>query len=136
VNAPLHARLRIDRGTDPAFRLEVDFAAPQGITVVCGPSGSGKTTLLLSILGSLEPSAGRLTLADRTLFDVKGLRSTVMQHERLWWGESQQLPMDRDARLFDFASRNLPSVMKVRIMAASPKVNIDAPVSSPTTPAV
>jgi iron(III) transport system ATP-binding protein len=34
-----------------------------------GPSGCGKTTTLRSVAGLEEPSSGRMTLADRTIFD-------------------------------------------------------------------
>jgi molybdate transport system ATP-binding protein len=52
-----------------AFRLDVDFHAAAGITVLFGPSGSGKTLTLESIAGFVRPDAGRIVLEDRVLFD-------------------------------------------------------------------
>src|ERR1700761_1859819 len=51
------------------FRLEVEFAAAAGFTILFGPSGSGKTTLLDCIAGLTAPDAGRIEMGDRVLFD-------------------------------------------------------------------
>ncbi len=39
------------------------------VTALFGPSGAGKTTVLDAIAGLREPSAGRITIGDRVLFD-------------------------------------------------------------------
>jgi molybdate transport system ATP-binding protein len=39
--------------------------------VLFGPSGSGKTTILSTIAGLVSPTAGRISLAGRTLFDTE-----------------------------------------------------------------
>jgi len=50
-------------------RVEAEFVAPAGITVVSGPSGAGKSSLLLSIVGALRPARGRIVAAGKTVFD-------------------------------------------------------------------
>lgn len=52
-----------------AFDLDVSFEASGGITALFGPSGAGKTLTLRSIAGLVTPRAGRITLADRVVFD-------------------------------------------------------------------
>ena len=54
---------------DDGFELQVEFAAPPGITILFGPSGAGKTTLLECIAGLATPDEGRITLAEKALFD-------------------------------------------------------------------
>lgn len=51
------------------FQVEVEFAAPSGITALLGPSGAGKTTVLRAIAGVLKPDAGRIVLGERVFFD-------------------------------------------------------------------
>lgn len=60
---------RFSANGGPGFFLEVDFAAPAGITILFGPSGSGKTTVLQSIAGLLRPDGGRIAVGGRVLFD-------------------------------------------------------------------
>ena len=40
------------------------------VTALFGPSGSGKTTVLDAIAGLRQPSAGRIAIGDRVLFDA------------------------------------------------------------------
>jgi molybdate transport system ATP-binding protein len=49
--------------------LEVHFQVPPGITVLFGPSGAGKSTTLSVIAGLVAPTAGRVALGERVLFD-------------------------------------------------------------------
>jgi molybdate transport system ATP-binding protein len=51
------------------FRLDLNFDAGPGVTVLYGPSGSGKTSTLDSIAGFVLPDSGRILLHDRILFD-------------------------------------------------------------------
>lgn len=51
------------------FVLDVEFAAPAGVTVIFGPSGSGKTTVLQCLAGLLEPDAGAIAVGGEPLFD-------------------------------------------------------------------
>jgi molybdate transport system ATP-binding protein len=57
------------RGAE-TFSLQVDLAAPPGITILFGPSGAGKTTLLECIAGLMRPAAGRIAAGERVLFDA------------------------------------------------------------------
>ncbi|RVV98161.1 molybdenum ABC transporter ATP-binding protein [Mesobaculum littorinae] len=58
------------RHAQGAFRLDVTFEAPPGITVLFGRSGSGKTTIVNAVAGLLRPDAGRVVLRGRTLLDT------------------------------------------------------------------
>jgi putative ABC transport system ATP-binding protein len=50
---------------------EVNLTIEQGDFVsVVGPSGSGKSTLLLMLGGMLSPTAGRVYLGDKSLYDL------------------------------------------------------------------
>jgi len=52
-----------------SFALDLDFTAPEGITILFGPSGSGKTTCLRAIAGIITPDEGRIALNGRAYFD-------------------------------------------------------------------
>nr|WP_298897156.1 ATP-binding cassette domain-containing protein [uncultured Altererythrobacter sp.] len=41
--------------------------APGKITAICGPNGAGKSSLLMALAGLLEPSVGRIMLAENEL---------------------------------------------------------------------
>ena len=51
------------------FHLDIEFEAPEGVTVLYGPSGSGKTLTLDCIAGFVAPDSGRILLDNRILFD-------------------------------------------------------------------
>ncbi|HLY92016.1 MAG TPA: ATP-binding cassette domain-containing protein, partial [Candidatus Angelobacter sp.] len=51
------------------FTLDVEFSAPEGVTVIFGPSGSGKTTVLQCLAGLLKPDAGTIRVGGETWFD-------------------------------------------------------------------
>jgi molybdate transport system ATP-binding protein len=51
------------------FLLDVALDAPSGFTILFGASGAGKTTLLDCLAGLTTPDSGRISLADRVLFD-------------------------------------------------------------------
>lgn len=51
------------------FVLDVEFAAPPGVTILFGASGSGKTQTLLSVAGLTRPDEGLIAVEGETLFD-------------------------------------------------------------------
>ncbi|HET9837193.1 MAG TPA: ATP-binding cassette domain-containing protein [Candidatus Angelobacter sp.] len=51
------------------FMLDVEFSAPEGVSVIFGPSGSGKTTVLQCLAGLLKPDAGTIRVGGETWFD-------------------------------------------------------------------
>ena len=54
-----------------AFRLDVAFTAPPGLTALFGPSGSGKTTVIALVAGLVRPDRGRIVLDGETLLDTR-----------------------------------------------------------------
>jgi molybdate transport system ATP-binding protein len=56
-------------GGERLFRLDVDFTAPSGVTILFGHSGSGKTTCLRAVAGIVTPDEGRISLDERRYFD-------------------------------------------------------------------
>jgi len=53
------------------FELAVRFATDAPVMALYGPSGAGKSLTLQAIAGLLQPSAGHVRIAGRTLFDAK-----------------------------------------------------------------
>jgi len=53
------------------FKLDVDFTAPGGVTVLFGRSGSGKTTIVNAVAGLLAPDQGRIQLGETLLLDTQ-----------------------------------------------------------------
>lgn len=51
------------------FTLELELAAPPGITALFGPSGAGKSMTLACVAGLKRPDAGRIRLNSSPLFD-------------------------------------------------------------------
>jgi molybdate transport system ATP-binding protein len=51
------------------FSLDVEFAAPPGVTILFGASGAGKTQTLKAIAGLVRPDAGSIRVDGLTLFD-------------------------------------------------------------------
>ena len=45
----------------PGFRVDAQFEAPSGITVLSGPSGSGKSLSLHAVAGTVRPERGTIT---------------------------------------------------------------------------
>lgn len=58
-------------------------ASPGAITVLTGPNGCGKSTAVHALLGLIEPSSGRVTVAG---VDVRDL------DEHAWWSQLAWLP--------------------------------------------
>jgi molybdate transport system ATP-binding protein len=69
-----------ERETDQSFRVDVEFTAPSGVTILFGPSGSGKTTCLRAIAGIVTPDEGRISLDERLYFDsASGINLPIQQ---------------------------------------------------------
>ena len=66
-----------------AFRLDVAFAAPPGVTALFGRSGSGKTTVVNAVAGLLMPDRGRVALDGRTLLDTEAGVSVPAHRRRV-----------------------------------------------------
>jgi molybdate transport system ATP-binding protein len=64
-----------------AFRLEVEFEAGPGITVLFGPSGSGKSLILNCIAGFEQPDTGRILINERLIFD-SGAKVSLKPQDR------------------------------------------------------
>jgi molybdate transport system ATP-binding protein len=68
--APLHAKFQKRlQSRSNEFLLDVTVDATPGFTILFGASGAGKTTLLDCLAGLTTPDSGRISLADRLLFD-------------------------------------------------------------------
>jgi molybdate transport system ATP-binding protein len=66
-----------------AFKLDVSFAAGEGITVLFGPSGSGKTTTLRAISGIVTPDEGKIALDGRVFFDSQTRHNLPIQQRKV-----------------------------------------------------
>ena len=64
----LHVDIRKQLGS---FRLDVDFAAENGVTSLLGASGCGKSMTLKCIAGVEKPDEGHIELDGTVLFDSK-----------------------------------------------------------------
>jgi len=51
------------------FELDIAFASDAPVVALYGPSGAGKSLTVLAMAGLIAPRAGRVRIADRTLFD-------------------------------------------------------------------
>ncbi|HWS54426.1 MAG TPA: ATP-binding cassette domain-containing protein, partial [Pyrinomonadaceae bacterium] len=61
--------VRIRKAFAGGFALDVELAAPPGVTILFGASGSGKTLTLKAIAGLERPDEGRVSVGGETLFD-------------------------------------------------------------------
>lgn len=80
--APLQAKFQKNlqsRGNE--FLLDVAVDVMPGFTILFGASGAGKTTLLDCLAGLTTPDSGRISLAERVLFD-SSLRVNVTTAQR------------------------------------------------------
>ncbi|MFY0635855.1 MAG: molybdenum ABC transporter ATP-binding protein [Vannielia sp.] len=86
----LEVAIRVAQGS---FALEVEFAAPPGITVLYGRSGAGKTSIINAVAGLSRPAAGRIAVDGEVLFD-SALGVNLPPHRR------RMGCIFQDARLF------------------------------------
>jgi molybdate transport system ATP-binding protein len=69
-----------ERESRQAFRLDVEFMAASGVTILFGHSGSGKTTCLRAVAGIVTPDEGRISLDERLYFDsASGVNLSIQQ---------------------------------------------------------
>ena len=54
----------------PGFRVDAQFEASPGITVLSGPSGSGKSLSLHAVAGTVRPERGIITCGGNTYVDT------------------------------------------------------------------
>lgn len=75
--------VQIRKQVGSQFLLDLQFAAPPGITILFGPSGSGKTTTLDCIAGLSTPDSGRIAVGQRILFDSSRRIARPAQDRRI-----------------------------------------------------
>ena len=77
--------LTVAYGEKPVL-WDVDVEIPQGtLTAIVGPNGAGKTTLIRSILGMVEPAAGRALVYGRPYAEQRRLVAYVPQRGSVDW---------------------------------------------------
>jgi manganese/zinc/iron transport system ATP- binding protein len=77
--------LTVAYGDQPAL-WDVDVVVPQGtLMAIVGPNGAGKTTLIRSILGLVEPVAGRVEVFGRPYREQRRLVAYVPQRTSVDW---------------------------------------------------
>ncbi|QDC11544.1 molybdenum ABC transporter ATP-binding protein [Oceanicola sp. D3] len=86
----LEVAIKVAQG---GFTLDVEFAAPPGITVLYGRSGAGKTSIINAVAGLARPAAGRIAVDGEVLFD-RALGVNLPAHKR------RMGCIFQDARLF------------------------------------
>lgn len=78
VTLRVHLQARL-----PDFELDASFDATEGITALFGPSGAGKTLTLRHLAGLERAEGGRISLADRVLFDAQAGVHVRPRHRRI-----------------------------------------------------
>lgn len=76
-----------------AFRLDVRFDAPAGVTALFGRSGAGKTTIVNAISGLLRPDRARIAVDGTVLTDTEAGIRLAVHRRRIGY-------VFQDARLF------------------------------------
>ena len=110
---PPDSKTRAGDGADASaggFVLDVEFAAPPGVTILFGASGSGKTQTLLSVAGLTRPDEGLITVQGETLFDSsRGFHLPVSRRRVGYVFQSLALFPHMTARAnVEFAAHDLP----------------------------
>lgn len=92
------------------FVLDVEFAAPPGVTILFGASGSGKTQTLLNVAGLTRPDEGLIAVEGETLFDSsRGFSLPVSRRRVGYVFQSLALFPHMTARAnVEFAAQDLP----------------------------
>lgn len=92
------------------FVLDVEFAAPPGVTILFGASGSGKTQTLLSVAGLTRPDEGNIAVQGETLFDSSRAFNLPVSRRRVGYVfQSLALFPHMTAQAnVEFAAYNLP----------------------------
>lgn len=90
----LEVRVRLRKGD---FRLDAEFMADTGLTVLFGRSGSGKTSLVNTLAGLERPDEGRIAVDGHVLFDSKAGIDLATEKRRLGY-------VFQEARLFPHLS--------------------------------
>jgi molybdate transport system ATP-binding protein len=80
ATATLQVRLRKNFASSQGFRLDVQFTALPGITILFGASGAGKTTVLNCIAGLQRPDEGVIAAGESRLFDSATGWDVAPQH--------------------------------------------------------
>ncbi len=98
----------------PGFALDVEFEAPDGITVLFGRSGSGKTTVINSVAGLLKPHSAQISLGTEHLHNSTTRQFLPVHKRRLGY-------VFQGARLFPHMSvaQNLSYGLKLAAKAAT-----------------
>lgn len=63
------------------FNLDASFRSESMVTALSGASGSGKSSIVAAIAGLLRPKHGKISVAERTLFDSE-TRIDIPAHRR------------------------------------------------------
>ncbi len=111
-SSELRVRTRLACG---AFRLDVDFSIPPGITILFGPSGAGKSTLLDCIAGLISPHQGCIAISNDLgyLFQSPALFPHLSAKRNIEFGISHLPDSDRNGAIAEilklFRLENLSS---------------------------
>lgn len=76
-----------------SFTLDINFAAPAGVTALFGRSGSGKTTVINAVAGLLRPDRGQISVDNVVLLDTASGVNLPPHRRRIGY-------VFQDARLF------------------------------------
>lgn len=79
----ISVKKRLGKRAANDFALDIEFSAPDGITVLSGASGSGKTTVLRLIAGILAPDWGTISVGAQTYFDSSRGINVPIQKRRV-----------------------------------------------------
>lgn len=103
------------RANRPGFDLDVDVAAPAGLTVLFGASGSGKTSVVDAVAGLTHDVSGRIAIGDQVLLDTTQGTCLPTHARRIGY-------VFQDARLFPHLTvrRNLDYARRVTRQPADP----------------
>ena len=81
-------KLRVDiektlRSRDREFHLHAAFSSSDDLTVIFGASGSGKSLTIQAIAGLVTPERGKITVADRVLYDHEQEVNLLARHRQV-----------------------------------------------------